>query len=396
MTRTTISGRDVHTGAPLTLAIEQGRIQAIADDPPQGSSSDADVWIAPGLIDLQVNGYRGCDLNAADVDADVVHDLACHLLAVGVTTFLPTIITASEEQIVKGLRAIAHARKISPLVAHAIPSIHVEGPFLSPEDGPRGAHPLEHIRPANIEEFYRWQVACDGLIGMVTISPHTNGALECVAQLSNAGVHVAIGHTAATPQQIHHAAALGATLSTHLGNGIAANLPRHPNLLWAQLAEDRLSATFIADGHHLPEDTLRAMVRAKGIERSILVSDLVALGGMPAGIYQTPIGGSVQVTQDGRIVSASGGTFLAGAYCPLVDGVAHAAGLDTFSLGDAIRMATENPGRFAGGRGRFHVGADADLIQFRWPGPRAKLELQAVYVHGEQQEPSHRLQLESK
>ncbi|MHB2009899.1 MAG: N-acetylglucosamine-6-phosphate deacetylase, partial [Acidobacteriaceae bacterium] len=274
-----MTGRDPSSGNVLEVIVADGHIQAIAPSPAEEAP-----WLSPGFIDLQVNGYLGSDVNSDDIGPDVILALTRKMLALGITTFLPTIVTASEEKIVRALRAIAEARSASPHVAHAVPFVHVEGPFISPEDGPRGAHALEHVRPANFAEFTRWQAACGDLVGMVTISPHSDAALGFIAALADKGIVVAIGHSHATPAQIHAAADAGATLSTHLGNGLGSPLPRHPNLLWAQLAEDRLAASFIADGHHLPMDTFKSMVRAKGIDRSILVSDAVALGGMPVGI----------------------------------------------------------------------------------------------------------------
>ncbi|MHB1959615.1 MAG: N-acetylglucosamine-6-phosphate deacetylase [Acidobacteriaceae bacterium] len=374
-----ITGRDPSSGNVLEVIVEAGRIQAITP-----SSAKEAPWLSPGFIDLQVNGYLGSDVNSDDIGPDVILALTRKMLALGITTFLPTIVTASEEKIVRALRAIAEARSASPYVAHAVPFVHVEGPFISPEDGPRGAHALEHVRPANFAEFTRWQAACGDLVGMVTISPHNDAALGFIAALANKGIVVAIGHSHATPAQIHAAADAGATLSTHLGNGLGSPLPRHPNLLWAQLAEDRLAATFIADGHHLPMDTFKSMVRAKGIDRSILVSDAVALGGMPVGIYQAGVGGAVEVTTDGRVIDATGGRFLAGAYRPLGTGIAHAATIDGISLSGAIQMATENPGRFVGRRGTLQIGAEADLVLFDWNATANGLKIQTVRVEGEE------------
>jgi N-acetylglucosamine-6-phosphate deacetylase len=375
-----ITGRDPHSGEPLKISIDSGRIQSIDPGP-----ADERAWLSSGFIDLQVNGYLGSDLNSPVVDPEVVISLTRKMAATGVTTYLPTIITASEERITAALRTIAEARRASPLVAHAVPFVHVEGPHISLEDGPRGAHAREHVRPASLGEFDRWQAASGNLVGMVTISPHGEDALEYISVLAGRGIVVAIGHSDATPAQIHAAADAGATLSTHLGNGLGSPLPRHPNLLWAQIAEDRLTACFIADGHHLPADTLKVMLRAKGIDRSVLVSDTVALGGMPAGIYDAGVvGGKVEVTADGRVKSASGGKFLAGAYCPLIDCIAHVANMKDFSLRDAVQMATENPGRFVGGRGRLRMGADADLVRFHWDSPAAKLHIQTVLVKGEE------------
>jgi N-acetylglucosamine-6-phosphate deacetylase len=376
-----ITGRDPASGNVLKVIIENGRIRAILPSPVEEAP-----WLSSGFIDLQVNGYLGSDVNADDVDPGVIIALTQKMIALGVTTFLPTIITDSEEKIVHALQAIAQARRANPMVAHAIPFAHVEGPFISPNDGPRGAHDREHVRPASLAEFERWQAACDGLVGMVTVSPHDEDALAFIAALADRGVVVAIGHSHATAEQIHAAADAGATLSTHLGNGLGSPLPRHPNLLWAQLAEDRLAATFIADGHHLPADTLKSMMRAKGISRSILVSDVVSLGGMPVGIYQADIGGAVEVTADGRVISASGGGFLAGAYLPLPVGIARAAAIDGVSLGGAIQMATENPGHFVGSNGRLHLGASADLVLFDWNTAATALEILNVYMAGEEVE----------
>ena len=374
-----LGGRDPATGRPLTITIEDGRVAAID----AGAPGEA-CWLAPGFVDLQVNGYAGHDVNAPDPTPETIGWLARALRATGTTSFAPTIITASEERIVAALRAVAEARAADPLLARAIPFVHVEGPWISPQDGPRGAHPADQVRPPDLAEFARWRAACGGLVGMVTLSPHFPGVADTIAALTGAGVRVAIGHTHASPQQIAAAADAGAVLSTHLGNGAAAVLARHPNLIWAQLAEDRLCASFIADGHHLPAETLKSMLRAKGIERSILISDAAALAGLAPGIYEAEIGGRVELTADGRLGMA-GTPFLAGAARPLASGVAFVASFCGFTLGDAVRMATENPGRFAGGRGRLRVGAPADLVRFRWQPGERDLHIETVLVAGEEE-----------
>lgn len=374
-----IQGRNPANGENIEVVVDDGLIQSIAP-----AASGEDRWLSPGFIDLQINGYCGHDLNAESLTPDLVLALAQRLVALGVTTFLPTLITAAEAQLVAALRAIAAARRISPLAAHMIPCVHVEGPHLSPTDGPRGAHPRAHVRPPDCEELERWQAASGGLVGMVTLSPHWDGALDYIAYAARRGILVALGHSDADPARIHAAAEAGARLSTHLGNGVAGELPRHPNLLWAQLADDRLTATFIADGHHLPPDTLTAMLRAKGIERSILVSDAVAIGGLQPGVYETPVGGTVELTAEGRI-GIPGTGILAGAALPLTNGIANVARLPGFSLQQAVRMATENPGRILGGRGALRVGAPADLVQFTWSPDGGDLEIGRVFIRGVEQ-----------
>ncbi len=372
-----ISGRDPATGQGITVTAEGGRIAAIEYTEPAGQS-----YLCAGLIDLQINGYAGIDLNDGAVTPKSVTALARRLLACGVTTFLPTVITASEQRIVDTLGVIAGALKSVPLLAHMIPFMHVEGPFISPADGPRGAHPADQVRPPDLSELNRWQEACGGLVGMVTLSPHWPEAPEFIRAVSSQGVHVAIGHSDANHDQIAQAVQSGAALSTHLGNGASAVLPRHPNLIWSQLADDRLTATFIADGHHLPAETLKAMLRAKGLERSVLISDMAALGGLSPGTYDQPIGGRVVLTADGRL-GIEGTPYLAGAARPLCDGVATAIAMAGLSLADALGLATSNPGRFAKGRGRLEVGADADFILFDWHEGARSLAIRQSYLRGE-------------
>jgi N-acetylglucosamine-6-phosphate deacetylase len=376
MTARLILGRHVLTGRPIRVEVEGGRIRSIED-----ASTAPDCWISPGLVDLQVNGYGGVDLNGDRIDAGLVSSLVEKVLATGTTTFLPTIITASEEKIVCALRAIAQARRTDPRIAHAIPFVHIEGPHISPEDGARGAHPREHVRAPSLAEFERWQQASQNLVGMVTLSPHWDNSLEYIAALASRGVLVALGHSCAHPDRIRRAADAGATISTHLGNGIPQMLPRHPNLLWAQLAEDRLTATFIADGHHLPADTLRAMLRAKSIERSILISDSVALAGMPPGIYESPIGGRVELHSDGRL-NTVGTAYLAGSAFSLGGTVARLAGTLGCAQEDAFRMATANPGRLVGGRGVLQCGSAADLIVFSRDQEKQILKIETVFAQG--------------
>ncbi len=373
-----ILGRNPATGETIAITVEDGVIAAIQIV--DGTSHD---YVAPGLIDLQVNGFAGLDLNDGQLTPERVKTLADHMLSVGVTTFLPTLITAPEADIVRALTVIAEARRRFPFVARMVPFVHVEGPSISALDGPRGAHPIAHVRAPSFAEFERWQAASSDLVGLVTLAPEQPGAIDYISAIVQRGVRVALGHTAASPEEIHEAAAAGASLSTHLGNGAAATLPRHPNFLWSQLADDRLTATFIADGHHLPADTFKAMLRAKGLERATLVSDTVALAGMPPGLYEQPVGGRVEVTADGR-VGIAGTPYLAGAGLPLCANVAIAIQMAGLTLSDGLRLATENPGHIVGSRGRLAVGAPADLMQFAWQEGQRRLEISAVWLQGEQ------------
>jgi N-acetylglucosamine-6-phosphate deacetylase len=346
-----VSGRllEVSTDGPVIAHVR--RVDGPEDAP----------WLLPGLVDLQVNGYGGHDVNGPEVTADDVVALVRAVARTGTTTVVPTVITAAEADIVRSLRAVAEARARDEATRRAVPCVHVEGPHISAEDGPRGAHPAEHVRAPDPAEFDRWQEACAGLVGIVTLSPHHPEAVAYTEHLTRAGVTVAIGHTHASPEQVRAVADAGARMSTHLGNGAHAVLARHPNHLWAQLADDRLTAGFIADGHHLPADTLTAMLRAKGLDRSFLVSDSVALAGMPPGGYTSPVGGAVELSADGRL-SVAGTPYLAGAARSLADGLAQAVRMTGIAPGAAVRLATVNPGRFVGGRGLLAPGAQADVV----------------------------------
>jgi|SRR6187402_422456 len=373
---TSITGLDPLTGNGITVTVRDGYIASIAE-----AEGEGDVYLSAGLVDLQVNGYRGFDLNSADVSVATVSSLTRELLATGVTTFAPTLITASEPELLRGLATIAEARRSDATAFVSIPFVHVEGPHISPLDGYRGAHALEHVRPPSIAEFDRWQAACDGLVGLVTLSPHFPGSDGYISALTERGVHVSIGHTHASAPQIRAAVDAGARLSTHLGNGIALQLDRHLNPIWPQLADDRLTASFIADGHHLPSEVFQAMLQAKGLQRSLLVSDAVALAGMPPGRYDTPVGGQVELSADGRL-SMAGARTLAGAAVPLNFCIGEAVRLTGLSLASILPLATTNPGAFAGGRGRLLPGERADLFTFRWDAQRSALQIEEVWLAG--------------
>ena len=359
MSEITLHGMDPRTGQSISVSMEHGVITRITSAP-----RPSDLYLVPGFIDLQVNGCAGYDLNAEELSTETLLGLVHAMLRGGVTCFAPTLITASEENLLHRIRILAEARRLHPAVAACVPFLHIEGPHISPLDGYRGAHPAEFVRPPSIAEFDRWQAAAGGLIGIVTLSPHFDNSCDYIRALVKRRVLVSIGHTHASPQQIHAAVDAGATLSTHLGNGIAQQIPRHQNPIWPQLADDRLTASFIADGHHLPADALKAMLRAKTISRAILVSDMVALAGMAPGIYNTPVGGKVELRPDGRLC-VFGSDLLAGSATPLAHAITHAVRAAGVSLADAIAMVTENPGRFAGDRGHLTVGARADLVRFR-------------------------------
>jgi N-acetylglucosamine-6-phosphate deacetylase len=306
----------------------------------RGADSGRRVVELPGFVDLQVNGFAGVDFGDPANDVDRVLEAIAAVERTGVTRFLPTLITSPREDFAACARTLLRARH------QGIAGLHMEGPYISPLDGPRGAHRREHVRAADLADFERRQEAAEGRIALVTLAPEAPGALGIIEPLVAAGVRVAIGHTAASPAQIADAVRAGATLSTHLGNGCASMLPRHPNVIWEQLGEDRLLASFIVDGHHLPAATVKAMIRAKTPERSLLVTDAIAAAGMPPGVYRLA-GQEVELSPEGR-VAAPGAKNLAGSALLMNVAVGNAARFTGMTLDEVVPMASTRPAAYLG------------------------------------------------
>ncbi len=294
-----------------------------------------------GLIDLQVNGFAGVDFNAGAVTpAEIDHALEA-MLATGVTLCLPTIITAPEAQLDQRFRSLDAAIAGSRLGPLMCPGYHLEGPFLNPLAGYAGCHPAEAMIAADPGLVTRLESGLSRPILMVTLAPEVAGAQALIAALAGAGRIVAIGHSAANFAQVAAAADAGATLSTHLGNGMPQHLHKLDNPIFAQLAEDRLRASFIADGIHLHPKALRSLLRAKGFERSILVTDAVSAAASRPGAY--PFAGmSVDLREDGS-VRQPGAANLAGSALCLDQAVRNVVAWGLASPHEAVAMASDHP-----------------------------------------------------
>jgi N-acetylglucosamine-6-phosphate deacetylase len=389
---TTFVGRLCESGQPAVVTVAEGRIAAVealgAQQPKPGATNALpEVWIAPGFFDLQLNGYGGYDFNRGfwtdahppDEAIPRVVELAARA---GTAMLCPTICTNSRGAMVDALRDLAHACDRDTGLAAAIPTIHVEGPYLASEDGPRGAHPREHVRDPDWEEFQRLQDAAGGRIRLLTLAPEREGALLFIEKVAASGVVIALGHTGAAPERIREAVQAGARLSTHLGNGAHAQIARHPNYIWEQLACDDLFASIIADGHHLPTSVVKCFARVKGPERLCLVSDAVALGGCEPGIYG---GGRHEVLPSGKVVLA-GTPYLAGAGHLLDTCVANALRFTDLGIAGVARAAATNPTRLLGlsdRKGRVAPGYDADLTLFRLPEGDGPMGIVATVRAGE-------------
>jgi N-acetylglucosamine-6-phosphate deacetylase len=344
----------------------------------------ATAIIGPTLFDIQVNGYGGVNLQGSEVVPEDFARIGAALAKTGVSHWIPTLITGAQRDMEHGCRIFADAVQ-DKYVARAVPGLHIEGPYISPLDGPRGAHAKRHVRKPSIREFDRLLKAADGKISYTTVAPEVPGAIAYIKAVTRRGVVVSLGHHNAEPDQIARAVDAGARLCTHLGNGIAAKLQRHFNPLWPQLADDRLTCSFIADLEHLPEPVLKTFVRVKGPARTILTSDVVHLAGLKPGHYS--LGGMpVELKSSGRICLTDT-ELLAGSSLVLLQAVINAAEHTDLTLEQAFASASSVPAMLFGLKHRFEtprVGKTANFVAFELAGSRDrhKANVRGVFVNG--------------
>ena len=379
----TLAGKDVFTGEAIELEFGEGRILR------RKSLSETEIdlgglpWISPGWIDLQVNGWMGVNYNEKIADAAELESICALLAERGTTRHLPTIITASPEDILRRLKSLTVFRRESPELRRRIPGFHVEGPFISEVDGFRGAHERRWIRDPSQTEFEDWMDAADGLIKIVTLAPERSGSMEFIEFLVSRGVVVSLGHTNADSGIIREAVAAGARMSTHFGNGMAGAVPRHENPLWPQLAADALCPSLIADSHHLPDDFMKSVFLAKGPGRFVLVSDAAPPGGLPPG--RAFWGGSeVEVEQSGR-VSLAGTPYLAGAGHLLDSDVARFLSAAGCSVTEAVSAVTITPAAMIGMEdfsASLSPGSQGDAVAFRLEPGAGCVSIETVVLDG--------------
>ncbi len=356
-----LSGIEALTGNSIAIEFDR-TITDIASSSIPPRIPIGPSFISPGFVDLQVNGFAGIDFNSSTTTIEDIHCALQAMFSTGVTRCLPTLITNQPAIMLQQLRRFASARGTSEN-AHAIAGIHVEGPHISPEDGPRGAHPKQWVRPPDIVEYQRWQEAAEGAVRIVTVAPEWPGITRYIEDVVRDGTIVSIGHTHASAVQIHDAVSAGATMSTHLGNGAGSKDRRDP-FIEQQLQEDKLTASFIVDGHHLPAEFLRRAIAAKGVDQSILLTDAAAPAMCEPGDYS--LGRvDVELHPNGR-VTLRGQQRLAGSALRLdhaISNVMRDAGL---ALPQAIAMATLTPTRVAKlSSAALQPGNRADLVLFQ-------------------------------
>jgi N-acetylglucosamine-6-phosphate deacetylase len=376
-----VSGLHYKTGEPIQVHMTDGVIDRVEPLMNRTMEHAGDLhWIGPGFVDLQINGYSGIDFNHPSITWEDVQAVTRKLWIEGTTVYYPTVITNTDENIEHIVRVISQACSQDRLTANSIAGIHLEGPFISPDDGPRGAHGKAFVKAPDWELFERWQEAANGLIRIVTLSPEWDASPEFIANCVRNGVKVSIGHTAASPEQIRRAVQAGATMSTHLGNGSHLSLPRHHNYIWEQLAQDQLYACMIADGFHLPTAVMKVFMKAKA-ERLFLVSDAVYLSGLTPGRYNTHIGGEVVLTKEGNLHLANEPAILAGSAQLLKAGIVHLVKAGLCNLATAWEMASVKPAAFMDLTVGLAKGTPADLITFSWDQCH-NLILRDVYKQG--------------
>lgn len=327
------------------------------------NSDHIDMVVSTGLCDLQVNGFAGVDYNNPRLTTSAFEHSLTAMLATGVTRCLPTVITADENWQSDCFRALESACRDSKLAQQMVVGYHLEGPYLNPQPGYCGCHPAAAMIPAHWDHFQRMQEAAGDRIRLVTVAPEVEGVLALIPRWVEQGITVAIGHSAANRDTLRQAAEAGACLSTHLGNGIASVLPKRDNPILCQLAEDRFSASFIADGYHQERHVLGVYLRAKQSARTILVTDGTAGSAAAAGHYTL---GQVELErQQKAVVTIPGTENLAGSATTLAECVRNVVQWYATPLAEAVTWASENPRKLIGLSERPQLGNDAEWVWWR-------------------------------
>jgi N-acetylglucosamine-6-phosphate deacetylase len=371
-----VVARDFRDARWIELDLREGYIDLVRSVEGPKETEAEDDWVAPAFWDIQLNGRWGHSFSDPELTIDQVASIVRAQGPLGTSRLCPTLITAPADHLIHGVGTIAAACERYPEVAARVLGIHLEGPFISEREGYRGAHPAGSIIDPDWGLFQALQDASGGRIVLVTLAPERAEAIDFIRRATLAGVVIAIGHTAADGATIRAAIEAGALLSTHLGNGIASQLPRHPNPIWLQAGSKTLLASFIADGHHLDLATLRVLALAKGPEQTILISDASPLAGLPPGAY-----GEWAVDPSGKIVVA-GTPYLAGSNQGLDVGLQNLLFATNWTFKQAIASVTTNPARLLGRpMPRMAAGEPADLVIFRRPEP-THFALRRVCVGG--------------
>lgn len=380
--QTRVEGLMYLTSQPVSIEFKDGKILSVTRIKELSDKSHS-WFIAPGLIDNQVNGYAGVSFGFGG--GELTHEgilLATQeLWKSGVTSYLPTLTTNSQELLLQNLRLLATCKN-DPEILGSIVGFHLEGPYISPVDGYRGAHPLKYVRKPDWNEFMELYEASQRSILTVTIAPEVDGAMDFISRCTAMGIVVAIGHHNAKKACIDEAVNKGARISTHLGNGCANMINRHDNPLWPQLASNQLMASIICDGFHLRDEEIIVFYKVKGPDKTIITSDVTSFASLPPGNYKNSEGETIELTTEGMLRYPAQNV-LYGSASPISRGVARIITVTGCSLADAIGMASTNPAKLYGltDRGNLEPGKRADLILFEMSDNA--LLIKKTYVNGQ-------------
>ena len=319
--------------------------------------------LAPGFIDIHIHGGAGHDV--MEPDSSALERIECQLVKHGVTAYLPTTVTAPQDQILQALERLGKAVARRGNKERAVPvGVHLEGPFIS--HAKRGVHPPENLIPPSPATLDRFWQASAGTIRMMTLAPELPGAVETIRHGRSLGVHSSLGHSNATYAEAKAGIAAGADHATHTFNAMRPLDHRDPGILGAILEEQALTADIIADGIHVDPSVVRLFLRAKGDDRAILITDAISATGMPDGTYKL---GSFEVQVKGNRCEYEGK--LAGSVLTLDRAIRNVMAFAGWKLQQAVKLATLNPARLLGisdQRGVLAPGRQADLVALTMEG----------------------------
>ena len=379
--QTTIEGVHYIYKTPVSVEIKDGKIISIKKLDKLQDENNV-LYIAPGLFDNQINGFAGVSFTfgGSELTVDGAKKATRELWKKGVTSYLATLTSNSKKTLMKNFAILAKAKK-DPELLGTIPGFHLEGPYISPIDGFRGAQPLQHVRKPDWNEFMDMYEASERNILTVTVAPEIDGAMDFIRKCTAMGITIAIGHHNATKEIVDQAVLCGARTATHLGNGCANMINRHNNPLWPQLANDQLMASIICDGFHLRDEEIKTFYSIKGPEKTIITSDVTSFAALPPGKYTNEDGETIELTEEG-LLHYPAQNVLYGSATPINRGVVKIMEVTGCTLGDAIQMASTNPAKLYGltDRGELKPGMRADLILFTI-GKR-ELDIKKTYVSG--------------
>ena len=373
-----INGIHYKDGKPVSLELINGNISDISR--PNELIENSSWYLAPGLIDIQINGYMGVDFSGPDLTIEEIKKATKALWRVGVTSYFPTIITSDFSRMKKNFTILSKAKE-DPEIGGSLAGFHLEGPYISPVDGFRGAHLEKYTRKPNWQEFLILQKAAKNNIRLITVAPELDGAIQFIKKLVDSGVIVSLGHHNGSVSQIKDAVSAGARMATHLGNGCANMINRHNNPIWPQLSNDLITPTLIADGFHLNREEIRTFYKTKGADNTILVSDALDLAGLPPGEY---IRGERKLLLTPNVVKFPDINALAGAASPISKCLEVVMDFTNCSLEDAIKMASLNPAKmfFLNDRGLIKKGKRGDIILFTMK--EDKIQIKKTFIAGKE------------